>query len=50
MYHNMGRAYMLLEDYKTALENLNKSKNLQIQENCEAMPPTLQYIKECEGK
>ena len=50
MYHNMGRAYMLLEDYKTALENLNKSKNLQIQENCEAMPRTLQYIKECEGK
>ncbi len=50
MYHNLGRAYMLQHDYANALFYLNKSKDLQIQLNGNAMQRTLDYIKECETK
>lgn len=50
MYHNLGRAYMLLHDLDNALLYLNRSKDLQIQLNGEAMQRTLDYIKECEAK
>ncbi len=50
MYHNLGRAYMLNQDYKNALLYLNKSKDLQIQLNGHAMQRTLDYLKECEAK
>lgn len=50
MYHNLGRAYMLQQDYSNALLYLNKSKDLQIKLNGKAMQRTLDYIKECESK
>ena len=50
MYHNLGRAYMLQQDYANALLYLNKSKDLQIKLNGKAMQRTLDYIKECESK
>lgn len=50
MYHNLGRAYMLQQDYDNALLYLNKSKDLQIKLNGKAMQRTLDYIKECESK
>lgn len=50
MYHNLGRAYMLEQDYARALLYLNKSKDLQIRLNGYAMQRTLDYIKECESK
>ena len=50
MYHNLGRAYMLQHDYANALLYLNKSKDLQIKLNGNAMQRTLDYIKECESK
>lgn len=50
MYHNLGRAYMLEQDYARALLYLNKSKDLQIKLNGYAMQRTLDYIKECESK
>ena len=50
MYHNLGRAYMLIHDYNKALQYLNKSKDLQIKLNGKAMQRTLDYIKECESK
>lgn len=50
LYHNLGRAYMLQHDDTNALLYLNKSKDLQIQMNGQAMQRTLDYIKECESK
>ena len=50
LYHNLGRAYMLKEDYSSALSALNKSKNLQLELEGEVMPRTADYIKECESK
>lgn len=50
MYHNLGRANMLQHDYTNALLYLNKSKDLQIQKDGQAMQRTLDYIKECESK
>ena len=50
MYHNLGRAYMLEQDYARALLYLNKSKDLQIKLNGYAMQRTLDNIKECESK
>lgn len=50
MYHNLGRAYMLKEDYANALFYLNKSRDLQIQLNGNSMQRTLDYITECESK
>ena len=47
MYHNLGRAYMLQQDYANALLYLNKSKDLQIKLNGKAMQRTLDYIKDC---
>ena len=50
MYHNLGRAYMLQQDYTNALLYLNKSKDMQIRLNGNAMQRTLDYIKECKAK
>ena len=50
MYHNLGRAYMLQQDYANALLYLNKSKDLQIKLNGKSIQRTLDYIKECESK
>lgn len=50
MYHNLGRAYMLQQDYANALLFFNTSKTLQIKLNGNAMQRTLDYIKECETK
>ncbi len=50
MYHNLGRAYMLLQDYDNALLYLNKSKDLQMKLNGQVMQRTIDYISECEAK
>ena len=50
MYHNLGRAYMLQQDNANALLFLNKSKDLQMKLNGNAMQRTLDYINECESK
>lgn len=50
MFHNLGRAYMLQQDYDNALLYLNKSKALQMKMNGKIMQRTLDYIKECESK
>ena len=50
MYHNLGRAYMLLQDFDNALLYLNKSKDLQMKLNGQVMQRTIDYISECEAK
>ena len=50
LYHNLGRAYMLKEDYHNALSALNKSKSLQMELEGEVSQRTADYIKECESK
>ena len=50
LYHNLGRAYMLKNDYSNALSALNKSKDLQLELNGEVMQRTADYIKECQTK
>ena len=50
LYHNLGRAYMLIGDYSSALSALNKSKYLQLELEGEVMQRTADYIKECESK
>ena len=47
IYNNIGYIYMLIHDYKEALINLNKSKDLQIELNGEVMQSTMDYIREC---
>lgn len=47
IYHNLGRAIMLVRNYKDALIYLNKSKDLQMKLYGEATSRTIDYIKEC---
>ncbi len=47
IYHNLGRAYMLLQDKKNALSYLNKSRDLQILLYENVAERTEQYIQEC---
>ena len=50
LYHNLGRAYMLKDDYSRALSALYKSRDLQIELEGEVGQRTADYIKECESK
>ena len=50
LYHNLGRAYMLKENYSNALSAFYKSKDLQLELEGELMQRTADYIKECESK
>ena len=50
LYHNLGRAFMLQQDFANALNYLKTSKDLQIKLNGYAMQRTIDYIKECEAK
>ncbi len=50
LYHNLGRAFMLKEDYSSALSALNKSKKLQLELEGKVMQRTADYINECESK
>ena len=50
MYHNLGRAYMLENDYSNALNALYKSRDLQNELEGGVMQRTNDYIKECESK
>lgn len=47
IYNNLGYTYKQIQDYKEALINLNKSKDLQIELNGEVMQSTMDSIKEC---
>lgn len=47
IYNNLGYIYMVIQDYKKALYNLNNSKELQIEHNGEIMQSTSDYIREC---
>lgn len=47
IYNNLGYTYKLIQDFKKALMNLNKSKDLQIELNGEVMQSTKDYIREC---
>lgn len=47
IYHNLGRAIMLIGNYNDALSFLNKSKNLQEKIYGEATSRTIDYINEC---
>ena len=49
VYHNLGRAYMLLNDTSSALKFLTKSKNLQLAIYGEVAERTLLYIQECQN-
>lgn len=48
VYHNLGRAYMLLYDKTSALRFLTKSKDMQSVIYGEVAERTLLYIKECQ--
>ena len=48
VYHNLGRAYMLLDDKISALSFLMKSKDMQSVIYGEVAERTLLYIKECQ--
>ena len=49
VYHNLGRAYMLLNDKSSALKFLTESKNLQNTIYGEVAERTLLYIQECQN-
>ena len=49
VYHNLGRAYMLLNDTSSALTFLTESKNLQLAIYGEVAERTLLYIQECQN-
>ena len=49
VYHNLGRAYMLLNDTSSALTFLKESKNLQLAIYSEVAERTLLYIQECQN-
>lgn len=49
VYHNLGRAYMLLNDTSSALTFLTESKNLQLAIHGEVAERTLLYIQECQN-
>ena len=48
VYHNLGRAYMLLNNKSSALKFLTESKNLQNTIYGEVAERTLLYIQECQ--
>lgn len=48
VYHNLGRAYMLLNNNSSALKFLTESKNLQNTIYGEVAERTLLYIQECQ--
>lgn len=50
VYHNLGRAYMLIGETGSALMYLNKSQVLQSTIYGEVSERTLQYIQECSKK
>ena len=47
IYHNLGRSYMLLKNYSTALKYLKKSRDYQYSLFNKVSERTLQYIQEC---
>ena len=49
VYHNLGRAHMLLNDTSSALKFLIESKNLQLAIYGEVAERTLLYIQECQN-
>ena len=49
VYHNLGRAYMLLNDTSSAFKFLTESKNLQLAIYGEVAKRTLLYIQECQN-
>lgn len=49
VYHNLGRAYMLLNNKSSALKFLTESKNLQNTIYGEVAERTLLYIQECQN-
>ena len=49
VYHNLGRAYMLLNDKSSALKFLTESKNLQNTIYGKVAERTLLYIQECQN-
>lgn len=49
VYHNLGRAYMLLNNKSSALKFLTESKNLQNKIYGEVAERTLLYIQECQN-
>ena len=49
VYHNLGRAYMLLNDTSSAFKFLTESKNLQLAIYGEVAERTLLYIQECQN-
>ena len=49
VYHNLGRAYMLLGDKTSALAYLMKSKDMQTSLYGEVAEKTLIYIQECQN-
>lgn len=49
VYHNLGRAYMLLNDTSSALKFLTESKKLQLAIYGEVAERTLLYIQECQN-
>lgn len=50
IYHNLGRAYMLIQNYEAALKYLYISKDLQSSINGNVIENTTKYINECEAK
>lgn len=50
IYHNLGRAYMLIQNYEVALKYLYISKDIQTSINGRVIENTTKYIKECEAK
>ena len=50
LYHNLGRSFMLKNDYQQALSALNKSRDLQLELEGEVSQRTSDYINECLGK
>lgn len=48
--HNIGRANMLKGNYKTALQYLKDSSNLQKSTSGKVMEKTELYIKECKDR
>lgn len=50
LYHNLGRAYMLLNNYDKAVENLEKSATLQQKHYGTVIAKTDKYLQECYTK
>lgn len=50
IYHNLGRACMLLDEYEDAIIFLQQSIGVQKEIYAEPVAKTLEYLKECQGK